>query len=657
MRILQPLLCVVALCASLLCAPVPRPNVILITIDTTRADRMGFLGSARGLTPNLDALSKQGIVFTRAYSQVPLTSPSHVTILSGTYPQFNHVNDFGMPLAKSIPYLPQVLHDHGYKTAAFVGSVILDPKSGAVPGFDRGFDTYAADFSATKPGSDRYQTLEHRGASVVSEALAWLKDNSRGPTFMWIHLFDPHAPYDPPEPFKTRYASDPYDGEIAYADSVLGNLFDTLKKRGLFDTAVIAVMADHGEAFGEHGERTHGIFLYDETIHVPLLFKMPAEKSAGKRVETRARLVDVAPTILATLGIPPPKTMQGESLLPLIKPATASKVADRNAYSETDYPYRDFGWSSLRSLRTDKYLAVEAPKKELYDQTADPLATHDISSTAPAITQTLIANLDQFRKKTATSANASEVAASPQLQHRLAALGYVSSSSVLSSGPDANRADPKDKIEVANLVQEAMLARESGQPQQAAKALEQALAKDGNNTVVNRTMGTIFMDQQDPQRAMPFLRKATELSPDSAIDHYNLGMAYFSTGDIESAKTQLEAAVAKSTAENLQSLGNLHYTLAAAYSRLGRSDDAKRELRKSIALQPEDYDSNLIMGKLLAESDAEAAIPYLLTAAKVQPTAPDPHVLLFQVYTAMGQADKAAKERQHAEQLQSQAKP
>jgi choline-sulfatase len=649
-------MCVLVLCGLVLCAPVERPNVILITIDTTRADRMGFLGSTKGLTPNLDALAKQGIVFTRAYSQVPLTSPSHITILSGTYPQFNHVNDFGMPLAKSLPYLPQILQHHGYKTAAFVGSVILDPQSGAVPGFERGFDSYEANFQATQLGKDRYQTLEHRGADVVAEALAWLKENPRVATFVWIHLFDPHAPYDPPEPFKSRYASNPYDGEIAYADSVVGDFFEQLKKRGLFNGALIAVMADHGEAFGEHGERSHGIFLYDETIHVPLLFKMPGATSAGVRVVTRARLVDVTPTILAKLGILPPRAMQGESLLPLIKPAPAGKTADRPAYAETDYPYRDFGWSSLRALRSGKYLVVEAPRKELYDETVDPQAAHDLSSAAPAITQTLIANLDQFRKQTANSAQSPAVASSPQLQRQLASLGYLSSTSVLSSGPEANRADPKDKVEVANLVQEAMLARESGQAQQAANALQQALAKDANNTVVNRTMGTMLMDQQDYQRAMPYLRRATELSPDSSIDHYNLGMAYFSGGDIENAKTQLEAAIAKSTMENLQSAGNLHYTLAAAYSRLGRGDDAKRELRKAIALQPEDYESNLILGKLLAESDAEAAIPYLLTAAKAQPTAPDPHNLLFQVYTAMGQAEKAAHEQQQAERLHNSAK-
>jgi len=654
MRILRCLLCVLALGGSVLCAAVERPNVILITIDTTRADRMGFLGSAKGLTPNLDALAKQGIVFTRAYSQVPLTSPSHISILSGTYPQFHHVNDFGMPLAKSIPYLPQILHDHGYKTAAFVGSVILDPKSGAVPGFERGFDTYEANFQSAQPGGDRYKTLEHRGADVVAEALAWLKQNPRGTTFMWIHLFDPHAPYDPPEPFKSRYASNPYDGEIAYADSVLGDFFDQLKKRGLFDSALIAVMADHGEAFGEHGERSHGIFLYDETIHVPLVFKMPGATSAGMRVDSRTRLVDVTPTILTRLGILPPKTMQGESLLPLMKPAT--KPVDRPAYAETDYPYRDFGWSALRALRSGKYLVVEAPRKELYDQVSDPQAGHDLSASAPAITQTLIASLDAFRDKTASSAKPAALASSPQLQHQLASLGYVSSTSVLSSGPDATRADPKDKVEVANLVQDAMLARESGQLQQAANALQQALAKDANNTVVNRTIGTMLMDQQDYPRAMPYLRKAAELSPDSSIDHYNLGMAYFFTGDIENAKNQLEAAVAKSTMENLQSAGNLHYTLAAAYSRLGRADDAKRELRKAIALQPDDYESNLILGKLLAESDAATAIPYLLTAAKAQPTAPEPHILLFQVYTAMGQADKAAKEQQQAERLQNEGK-
>jgi arylsulfatase A-like enzyme/Tfp pilus assembly protein PilF len=617
---------------------------------------MGFLGSQRGLTPNLDALAKQSVVFSRAYSQVPLTSPSHATILSGTYPQFNRVNDFGMPLAQTLPYLPQILHDHGYQTAAFVGSVILDPKFGASPGFDRGFDQYDTGFAST---GDRYQVYEHRAADVVAHAADWLRSRSRGSCFVWIHLFDPHAPYESPEPYKSRYAANPYDGEIAYADSALGTLIEQLKKQTLFDSSLIAVMSDHGEAFGEHGERNHGIFLYDETIHVPLLIKLPGQH-AGTRVDQRASLVDVMPTILQALSISIPKSVQGKSLLALmtssVPGASQRKSEDRPSYAETDYPYRDFGWSSLRSLRSDKYLYIEAPRKELYDQTTDPQAAHDLSTKSPAITQTLGSKLTEFRRGTENTAKASESSMSPAVGQKLAALGYVSSGSVVSSESNQDRADPKDKIEIANLVQEALLARESGHLQDATSALEKALSQDPGNAVVNRNIGTIWMDQQDYARALPYLRKAVELSPNTAMDRYNLGLAYLSSGNIENAKTELEAAVSKSTKENLQSLGNLHYTLGAVYSRLGRTDDAKRELRKSLALQPDDYESNLIMGQMLAQDDPSVAVPYLQKAAKVQPTSADPHILLFQIYTALGDAASAAKERTEAERLRQAGK-
>src|SRR6266576_1217533 len=290
------------------------PNIILITLDTTRADRMGFLGSSRGLTPNLDALAKQCVVFTRAYAQEPLTTPSHAALLTGTYPQFNHVADLGVPLAKDLPYLPDVLRRRGYHTAAFVGAYILDPKSHTAPGFDRGFDTYDAGFHKRRAGEYRYSSVERRAEDVVKHALAWLNKHPQGPFFLWLHFYDPHDPYDPPEPFNSRFASAPYDGEIAYTDSVLGKFFATLHTRGLYQGTLIAVAADHGEAFGEHGELRHGIFVYDETIHVPLLFKLPGGRSAGKRIETRVALADVAPTILRLTGLPVPAAMQGQSL-------------------------------------------------------------------------------------------------------------------------------------------------------------------------------------------------------------------------------------------------------------------------------------------------------------------------------------------------------
>ncbi len=257
------------------------PNIILITLDTTRADRMGFLGSKRGLTPNLDAMAKQGVVFTRAYSHVPLTTASHTTILTGTYPQFNHVNDFGVPLSAHLPYLPDLLHQRGYHTGAFVASLVLDPLDGTAPGFDRGFDVYDAGFHLRRHGADRYKTVERRAEVVVEHALRWLSQVPNGPFFLWVHLYDAHDPYDPPAPYKQRFAAQPYDGEIAYADACVGKLLDALRQHGLYDETMIAVMADHGESLGAHGENTHGVFLYDETLHVPLADQAAPESLGG----------------------------------------------------------------------------------------------------------------------------------------------------------------------------------------------------------------------------------------------------------------------------------------------------------------------------------------------------------------------------------------
>ncbi len=236
------------------------PNTILITLDTTRADRMGFMGSKRALTPNLDALARQSVVFTRAYSQAPLTPASHATILTGTYPQYHQVFTFPIPLAKNLPYMPDILKAHGYHTGAFVGSLALDPSWG-VPGFERGFDTYDAGFTwENYSPKTRYQTNERRGGEVVDRALAWLNKRPPGPFFLWVHLFDPHDPYDPPEPYKTRYAKALYDGEIAYVDFVVGKFLDQLKSLGLYDASIIAVTADHGESLAPMAKTITGFF-------------------------------------------------------------------------------------------------------------------------------------------------------------------------------------------------------------------------------------------------------------------------------------------------------------------------------------------------------------------------------------------------------------
>ncbi len=455
----------------------PAPDIILITLDTTRADRMGFLGSTRGLTPNLDELAKQGVVFTRAYSHVPLTPPSHATILTGTYPQFNHVDDFGARLPADVPYLPEILRKRGYHTAAFVSSVILDPVQGSGQGFDRGFDLFDAGFHRRRPGEDRYQSVERRGEEVVARAEAWLDKRPKGPFFLWLHFYDAHDPYDPPEPFKTKYANAPYDGEIAYVDAQVGKFLAKLRAQGRYDKAMIAVMADHGEALGEHGETAHGVFLYDETIHVPLLFKMPAQSAAGKRVERRAVLVDVTPTILQTVGVAIPKQMQGESLVPVIKGQT---LPDQQAFAETDYPRKAFGWSSLRAWRTGKYLFVEAPRKELYDQSVDPGATNDLAASSTAVTDTLTSQIDAFRAKTASTEASPKGPVDPDAQEKLAALGYVASDNDIKvdKGVADTHADPKDKVKIVNLLHDAILDVEETRYEQAIPLLQKVLAEE-----------------------------------------------------------------------------------------------------------------------------------------------------------------------------------
>ncbi|MGH9498736.1 MAG: sulfatase-like hydrolase/transferase [Terriglobales bacterium] len=661
MWFLRRLLGVLLLAECALAASTPRPNVLLITVDTTRADRMGFLGCTRGLTPNLDALAKQGVVFERAYSQYPLTVPSHATILSGTYPQFHRVNDFGIPLGKDVPYLPQILGEQGYKTGAFVASSLLDPTSGWVPGFGRGFDTYDADFHAVPGKDDRYQTLEHRAGYVVAHALAWLKSNSSGPFFAWVHLYDPHIPYDPPEPFKSRYASAPYDGEIAYADSELGKLFAELRARGLYDNTVIAVMSDHGEAFGEHGEINHGIFLYDATIHVPLLFKMPEQHFAGTRVDARAGLVDVVPTILDAVGIAVPKAVQGKSLVPLMKPEGESSPAlaelkNRPAYSETDYPHRDYGWSSLRALRADKYLFVKAPRQELYDQSTDPDADHNLATSAPAVTQTLAGRLDSFREKTASSDKPKAADVDPRLVQQLAALGYVGGTHANEPpGAEMTGADPKDKIEVANHVQRALIEIEDGHLPEAIAMLEKIRAQAPGEEIVWRTLGAAYLGQENFEKAVPVLRKDSEMNPDFSLGHYRLGEALFNTNDLEGAKAELQTAIAKSTLVNLKYAATLHFFLAGIYRKMADSADAYKELHLAVELDPENYDANLTLGRLLSMDGSPAdGLPFLQKAVKLQPNSFEPHLFLGDALTQLGREMEATAQHQEAERLQGE---
>jgi arylsulfatase A-like enzyme/cytochrome c-type biogenesis protein CcmH/NrfG len=646
------------LTANALAAPVPAPpNVILITLDTTRADRMGFLGSKLGLTPNLDALARDSAVFTRAYAQAPLTTTSHATILTGTYPQYHLVNTFGSPLAADLPYAPEILRAHGYRTAAFVGSIILNPNEPYAPGFDRGFETYDAGFHNEGPGQDRYRTVQRRGDEVVAHALAWLNQHPKGPFFLWVHLYDAHDPYDPPEAYKTRYPMAPYDGAIAYEDAVVGKLLRQLKLRGLYDGAVMAVTADHGESLGAHGEDTHGIFLYDETIQVPLLIKLPIKprhvSASGKRIENRVELADILPTLLQAARIEIPKEVQGETLLGLMKAGaavdnpTVEAWRDRGAYAQSDYPRTEFGWSAEQSLRTGKYLYIQAPRQELYDQVADPKADQNMASLSPGVAAALATQLEAFRQKTGSQRKAPTTALDPAAQEKLGALGYMAGSRDDSerSAPDQG-ADPKDKIELANMIHRAEVLQQDKHSAESIALLEQVIAKEPGLSLYAK-LGNWLMRNEDYQKAVPVLRKAVQLDPFSPGTHFELAKSLMATAEYDAAIPELENIIAK-----VPNLVEAHSFLELAYARTNHLSAAIRECQTVLQFDPEDYGSYLILGESLARSgDPQTGITMLEKAASLQPQDPLSHAWLAEAYDQLGRKADAARERAEAKRL------
>ncbi len=357
--------------ASCFAAQVPQkrasqPDVYLVTIDTLRADHVHCYGYDRVQTPALDGLANDGIRFAQAFTPSPITNTSHTTILTGLLPSSHGVTDFAVPLAAVHPTWAELLKQKGYHTAAFIGAVILDSKSLA-PGLDRGFDFYD-NFPEHPLTKSRFGRVERRGMDVVQRAVKWMNANPAGPHFVWLHLYDPHDPYEPPPPYSQTYKDHLYDGEIAYADSALANFLAYLKKLGRYENSVIVVVGDHGEGLGEHHEDTHGIFLYDSTTHVPLIVKLPSRSNAAKVVDAQVRTTDILPTVLDLLHASVPVKLDGESLKPYFGGA---EFASRTAFGETDYPLR-FGWAPLRSVRAEGFKFIEAPKPELYDLQKDP---------------------------------------------------------------------------------------------------------------------------------------------------------------------------------------------------------------------------------------------------------------------------------------------
>ncbi|PYX95299.1 MAG: hypothetical protein DMG71_09800 [Acidobacteria bacterium] len=549
----------------------PAVNVLLITIDTLRADHVGCYGATQVQTPNLDSLCRDGIVFERAFSQVPLTWPSHAAILTGTYPFQNGVQDFtGQPLSPQFHTVAQAFKQHGYATGAVVSAFVLDRSWGLA----RGFDFYDDAFSAETFKKKDIGLVDRKAEESVTHAIGWLKKTPHRPFFLWLHLYDPHSPYDPPEPYRSQYRDHPYDGEIAYADHELGRLLTWLKANQLYSRTLIVFLSDHGESLGEHGEGEHGFFIYNATIRVPLIVKPPAgSQFRPTRVSAPVETVGVPATLFQLAGVKDPIQKQFQAVSLLYRP----RDNESPAYSETFYPFSSFGWSPLHALETSRYHYVDAPKPELYDVVADPEEKNNIAPQQTATVAVLKDKLQQKLRENPFPKSQAESQLTPEAAEKLRALGYMAYHAPVSAAAlAAGLSDPKDKLWEFNSILKAGDAFHIGDFETGQNLLAQVREKDPQMYVVPFMLGEAALRRQNWQN----FQKCLELNP--GFDQALTGMAH-------------------------------------ALFRLGKDTEAQQWLEKALQYNPQNYRALYEMGSIKAKTDKTGAVAVFEKAITIQP--------------------------------------
>ena len=637
-----------AIVTTCLSAQTPS-NVFLITIDTLRADHVHCYGYGRIRTPALDALAKDGILFADAFTPSPITNTSHTSILTGLLPSTHGVTDFGVALAGKNQTLAELLKKRGYETAAFIGSVVLDSREFA-PGLDRGFDFYD-NFPRPARTKSRWGRLERRGEDVVQHADVWLNAHRVSPRFVWIHLYDPHDPYEPPSPYSEIYKERLYDGEIAYADSVLANFVSFLKKHSWYDNSIIVVVGDHGEGLGEHHEKTHGIFLYDSTTHVPLIIKLPAEHNSGRVVKSQVRTLDILPTVLDMLHVSPPTRLDGESLRPYWSTAQES---GRIIFGETDYPLR-FGWAPLRSIRADGLKFIEAPRPELYDLNRDAL--EEINNYAPwdaSVQKFRLMLADRRKKASPPSPSARSI---PQSTiDELKALGYLTRADAESSTDVAEPSllpDPKDKVEEQNLLHDAMIASEDGRLSEARAAFEKVVDLDPQSAAALGQLGQLELQMKDYSKAAHHLSLARQLHSADSTVAFDEGRAKEGNGDLAGAKEALDASLALNPARL-----DARLLVGKVDLKLKDLKGAEDEFEAALLLQPGNMEAQLGKAKVqLASGRFHEAAKQLEAMEVSQPSNAEVFDLLGQSYAALGEKEKAEQAKKRAKTIRNDSRP
>jgi len=622
----------------------PQPNVVVITIDTLRADHLGCYGYKQIRTPNIDALAAESARFERAYTPVPVTLPAHSAIFTGTYPTLSGMHDFsGNKLSPTQPTLASVLKRQGYVTGAVIGSAVLDSRFG----LNQGFDFYYDHFDFSRLQESNLEEMERPGNVVADVALDWLGKNHASKFYLWMHLYDPHYPYRPPAPYNEQYKDRPYDGEIAFADAQVGRLISFLKAKGLYGNTLIVLSGDHGESLGEHGEKTHGFFIYNATLHVPVIVHLPGT-TAAKAVPEPVSLTDLMPTVLQALNIEVPAQVQGRSLLTLL---TAKKEEDaRSLYAETFLPRLHFNWSELRSLETEKYQFIEAPKPELYDLATDPGEMHNLYADKKAVSGELQARLSALvRQYSADQELAEKTGLDPALMERLKSLGYAGfSGGSNSTAADKTLPDPKDRIQVYELISDAIAESQHGEYQDSTDKLTTALKTEPASVPVHYLLGLNYYRLREFAKAVEEFQRVLQLSPDYELATFQLGLAYARTGDFDQSIQMLKHAL-ELDGTNFSAA----YNLGAAYLKKEMIPEAAAAFRESITIDPEYAVGHRALGELLLyQGQPDESLAELRRAAELDPNDPRTHAALAKTLAAKGMSAEADVEMRKAQQEQ-----
>ena len=592
-------------------------NIVLVTIDTLRADRLSTFGS-RVRTPSLDRLAADGVLFVNASTTVPFTFPAHSSIMTGTYPPHHGVREnVGYYLGEESRTLAQMLGDAGWDTAGFVSAFVLDSRWG----IGRGFDHYFDDFDLGSFQTANLGSVQRPGAETIAATRQWLDardlESSRDrPFLLWLHLFDPHDPYTPPEPYRSQYPGRPYDAEVAYTDSLLGGFIEDLERRGLLANTAIVVTADHGEGLGDHGETFHGYFAYDSTVHVPLIFRLPGGVRPGLRIEEAVSHVDIVPTLLELTGNALPEPLQGRSLLASMAGVAPGGVADGPAptvYAESFYPLLHYGWAPVRSLRSSSFKYIEAPEPELYDLASDPDETENLYPGPQGLGREMARSLRDLGESLEQGAAAvAEADLDEQTLAQLRALGYMAGpgkTDARSYDPSVPRPDPKEKIGLHRTIMLAQGRVSDGDEEEARRLLEQALKEDAELLDVHQLLGDLDLRADRPE---------------SAAEHFSRALALD-----DRHKSSL-------------------FGLATSHRRLGRTDEAILGYRRLLETAGQDSKATLAIADIEVErGDLPAAETVLLEA-----TPPGAPALLFnrlgEVRALDGRLDEARKSFEEA---------